>query len=187
MSEDFETRTAAQVLYPEAQPDGESKADDAASPKAETSPPATVPDTWQGYELGLAEGADNPMLTSFKQAAHQNGLTAKQAAKLAKWYSNASNPGRSDPEQALLKTERELKQQWGQRYQRNLELANQAVRRFGGGELISAMKQSGLGLNPAMVRAWSQVGAAISEDSFVSGASRGAPKRSLAEILYDNS
>ena len=187
MSEEFETRSAAQVLYPEAQPDGETKPDNAAESKAQSSQPESVPENWQGYDLGLGEGAGDGAMAGFKQAAHKSGLTARQAAQMAKWYGAASKPGQADPEHALIKAEQELKQEWGHRYRRNLDLANQAVTRFGGSELISAMKKSGLGINPAMVRAWAQVGAAISEDSFVSGVSAGAPKRSLAEILYDNS
>ena len=187
MSDEVQTRSGAQALYPEAQPEGDSKADAPANDQTKAAPPDTVPESWQEYDLGLAPEADQHLLMSFKQAAHQNGLTANQAAQLAKWYRSASIPGAQDPELALIKTEQALKQEWGPRFSRYLELANQAVVRFGGGELIQAMKQSGVGLDPAMVRAWAQVGAALGEDSFVQGASGGAPKRSLAEILYDHS
>ncbi len=65
----------------------------------------------------------------------------------------------------LAATEGELRREWDSAFDRHMDLANRAVRRFGGQELASALGKSGLGRHPAVIRAFARIGAALAEDS----------------------
>jgi len=69
----------------------------------------------------------------------------------------------------------------------NLVIANKALGQFGTPELVSLLKETGLGNHPEIVRAFYRAGKAISEDTFVKG-SMTSPQsnRDYASHLYPN-
>lgn len=61
-------------------------------------------------------------------------------------------------------TEAELRREWGSNYDRHMDLANRAIRVFGGPEAVRALIETGAGRHPAIVRAFARIGAALAED-----------------------
>jgi hypothetical protein len=60
--------------------------------------------------------------------------------------------------------EAELRREWGSAYERHMDLANRAIRVFGGPQAARALIESGAGRHPALVRAFARIGAALAED-----------------------
>jgi hypothetical protein len=167
---DMDAKAVAQALYPEAQPEKEITPDEAAKvPQSRAVKPQdrTAKPQSRSAKPGQPDTAGpNPQPVS--------GREIKSAADTA---AKALEKTRS---QAI----KDLQQRWGGDYERNLELANKAVNRFGGHALVEELALNGKGLSPALVRAFCKVGKAISEDSFISGDSGAVTKKDIAKILY---
>jgi len=143
---------------------------------------------------GPAESAASPVDREFQQhmapLLHRAGLAQWQVDLLAEGMDGFSQRfrGRSQAREAeeLSAAEAELRREWDQSFDRHLDLANRAVRQFGGPELARALGQSGLGRNPAVVRAFARIGAMLAEDSGLPhdrpGAASGGGGSARAEI-----
>lgn len=99
---------------------------------------------------------------------HRAGLAQWQVDLLAEGFDgfNREFRGRSETraQAEMAAAETELRRDWDRSFDRHMDLANRAVRQFGGAELARALGQSGLGRNPAVVRAFARIGAALAED-----------------------
>ncbi len=99
---------------------------------------------------------------------HRAGLAQWQVDLLAEGLEGfgAQHRERSQrrAQEEFATAEAQLRRDWDRDYDRHLDLANRAVRRFGGPELAKALGQSGLGRNPAVVRAFARIGATLAED-----------------------
>ena len=71
----------------------------------------------------------------------------------------------------------------GKALKQNLGIGLKALNRFGDGELVQILQDSGLEYHPAVVRFFHKVGSAISEDAYIG---RGTPQRAkdTASLLY---
>ena len=100
---------------------------------------------------------------------HRAGLAQWQVDLLAEGLDGFSQNfrGRSEAraQAELDTTEAELRRDWDQSFDRQMDLANRAVRQFGGPALARALAASGLGRNAAVVRAFARIGTALAEDS----------------------
>lgn len=119
---------------------------------------------------------------------HRAGLAQWQVDMLAEglegFGSQHRERGQRRAQEEIAAAETELRRDWDRDYDRHLDLANRAVRRFGGSELAKALGQSGLGRNPAVVRAFARIGATLAEDGGTPAEARpgaGAPS-ARAEI-----
>ncbi|KAB0670345.1 peptidase [Oryzomonas sagensis] len=73
----------------------------------------------------------------------------------------------------------------GERFARNVEVAQRALNTFGTPELTAALNRFGLGNHPELIRLMVRMGNAMREDSIVLPGSRpGGGKRSVADRLY---
>jgi hypothetical protein len=105
---------------------------------------------------------------AFASEAHKLGLTAEQAVGLAGWWNN--HVVEMDKSAAKAHDEKHtaavtaLQKEWGDKYAANVELANSAVRTFG---LADFLKERGLSNDPEMVKAFSAIGGALSEDKLL--------------------
>ena len=70
----------------------------------------------------------------------------------------------------------------GKNLKQNLGVGLKALNRFGDGELVQILKESGLEYHPAVVRFFHKVGLAISEDSYVGNKTPQA--KDTASLLY---
>jgi hypothetical protein len=147
------------------------------------------------YELKLPENSplSPKALEEIALIAKEQGLTQKQAEALVTRESAAMS--------ALLKTQVEelqvKSQKWvdelkvdkelgGEAFQKNVEMASRVVGRFGSDQLKTILDQSGFGNHPELVRVFSRIGKAMSEDQLVQPGASAQSKsgRSMEDIFY---
>ncbi|QKM47727.1 hypothetical protein B7760_01751 [Burkholderia glumae] len=150
-----------------------------------------APDKPEGYELGDGDFA--------KTAAawfHENGVPAATAKALAgKWDAYVKEQTTAAETAQKLAGEQQitaLRTEWGDTYDKNVELGRQAMRKFGvSGEVID--KLAGASGDAAVIKTFSQIGAAISEGTLnpggAGGSSGAAPTNEDARAakLFDKS
>ena len=210
MSEAAETLIAGQTeASPQAQPSaattegtapapaGQQQAPQPAAPPAPAvaaQPPAADPAKPAGPPAEYAEFTVPEGMTlvpevaeGVKAVAKDLGLTQEQAQKLAdanmntaqavfvKARSDWETQSRNDPEVG------------GAAFAESIGYANKAVDAFGSAEFKALLNRSGLGNHPEMLRVFSKVGRAISEDRLVTGATGHPGGERDARSLYGKS
>ncbi|MBR8460773.1 hypothetical protein KDW07_26900 [Burkholderia dolosa] len=154
--------------------------------EAKHAAPAKVED----YQLGDGEFA--------KTAAtwfHEAGVPAEAAKALAaKWNGYVEQQNSAAEAARLAKGEAELstlKTEWGDSYDKNVELGRQAMRKFGvSAEVID--KLAGAAGDAATIKVFSQIGASLSEATLNPGGAGGSgaaltDEDARAAKLYDKS
>lgn len=126
------------------------------------------------YELkpNLGEGAqlDEGMFNGFKEVAHAAGLLPNQAQGILDWFNaqtadaqkNIDTKYQEDYEKGL----NALKAEWGDAYEREISLANRALKEFASDEEIEYLKATGLSDDLKLVRLFNKIGKGLSEDTF---------------------
>lgn len=133
------------------------------------------PETSDKYELSVNAELADPVKDQmeknqdwFKLTAHELGLNQKQAASMYARYSDmvkdTMEVQAGETASRKVAAEEELKKEYGQAYDGKMTLANRAIEQLGGDALIQAVAESGLGLNPAMVKAFAKIGELFGED-----------------------
>ncbi len=119
-------------------------------------------------ETRALSDADREFHSHIAPHLHRAGLAQWQVDLLAEGLEGFGTQHRERSQrrtqEEFAAAEAELRRDWDRDYDRHLDLANRAVRRFGGPELAKALGQSGLGRNPAVVRAFARIGATLAED-----------------------
>ncbi|WP_124076374.1 hypothetical protein [Burkholderia gladioli] len=131
-----------------------------------------APDKPEGYELGDGDFA--------KTAAtwfHENGVPSATAKALAgKWNTYVQDQTAAAEAARVAAGEQQitaLRTEWGDSYDKNVELGRQAMRKFGvSGEVID--KLAGASGDAAVIKTFSQIGAAISEGTLNPGGAGGS-------------
>jgi len=151
------------------------------------------PETPESYEL--AKPSDIPkeyyredLATDFRSWAHDAGLNQKQAGLI---YSKYLEKSTAELKQGLVAietfkkdSEAELKKEWGESYQVNLDLANRVIRECGDDKVRSSLEAGDpLWNNPNLARFLVKIGQSMSESSFVKGA--GAQSGDIDSKLAD--
>ena len=142
----------------------------------------TLPDGFQMDEQGLtafsefAKDLDMPQEAAQKMLEKMGpAMQQRQMAAIEQVQNEWTQASKSDKEFGGIKLDE------------NLAVAKKALDTFGTPELSKLLKETGLGNNPEIIRAFYRAGKAISEDSFVAG-SQGKPSsaRDPAKSLYPN-
>ncbi len=133
-----------------------------------------------GYQFkvprGLSEGTYSADLArEFAQAGHRLGLTARQAEGLHDWFSGqAAAQIEAQGEAAAGRTEQletGLRREWGAQYDRHLDSARRAMRRYAESDAIdqleAALGSSGAPGGAAMIKMLARIGETLREDSIV--------------------
>jgi hypothetical protein len=127
-----------------------------------------------------ADQLDQTQVAEFNKTAHQLGLLPKQAEGLIKFYSELSNNQAANLEQQAaeiqLKTETDLKKEFGPQYSKRLDQAKRlAVGTLGEEFLENTILQDGsrLGDNINIIKAFSNLADKLSEDEIVKGDTSG--------------
>lgn len=144
------------------------------------------------YSLSLPEGRkfDEGSVGKFKALAHKHGLLPKQAQAIFDHLVNEETEARKA---SAIQSQREmeeqiggLKKEWGQAYDQQLNLAKQAVKKFGGPEFAAYLNESGLGNNVQIIKFMAKMGSMMGEDKLRgdggSGSFGGTPKEIQAQI-----
>jgi len=161
-----------------------------------------APEDAKGYELNKREAIeglsyDDNLEAAYRDTALNLGLSKQQASKLFDWYSEINESAFTNAQQtketSLEESVENLKKSWGNEYDTKLEKTKKAIEEFGGDELRTLLDDSGLGNNPIMIEAFQKIGAAMSEDKFISGGTTDTmssnidPQTGRALFTYANS
>lgn len=136
------------------------------------------PDAPDGYELSSSEVIGEEGVTFFRELAHKNGLTQTQAENILTEYSGyldtVGEKTEEQIEQIRVGLEKDLQNEWGDQYEKNIGYSNEVVSTFGGDDdAITEMKLADgtrIGDNPMLIEMFSNIGRFIAEkigeDSF---------------------
>ena len=129
------------------------------------------------YGFNLPEGADMDLVNWFGETAHRHGLSSKQAQSLFNEW-NEMSQSRMENMQHEMKVAneqqlQELKREWGSDYDTNLDAGRRAVAALGYDEQSLSSLEEKMGTSE-MMKLFSQIGARMGEDNFVSGNENGA-------------
>lgn len=147
-------------------------------------------------KLKLPEGMDEKIAEPYLQAAKKHGLKGEAAQEFFDLALKAGTESRTTYEQEISSNAAKMKDEWlaaarkdpeigGDKFEASVALANKAVLKFGGEELMDALIKTGFGKFPAVIRAFARAGAAITEDSIegTTGAKGGGePKSKKAQL-----
>lgn len=145
----------------------------------ETEAKHAAPATPDEYALG-----DTDFAKTASTWFHEQGLSAGQAKGLTeKWNAFVEQQTAADAAARLAQGEAQmtaLKSEWGDSYDRNLELGRQAMRKFGlSGEFVDRM--AGEAGDAETVRVFSRIGAALSEGTLNPGGAGGSGGAALTQ------
>ena len=138
------------------------------------------PETPQGYEAPTENMPDLPVneevRNQFYEEAHRIGLNKQQTAALLRWEAE-STKGRMDAhvqssEMELEKAQDTMRREFGAAYEEKMNMAQNAAKEFGGDELVNLLDSTGLGNNPAVIKAFANIGKAIMNDEIIGGGGR---------------
>lgn len=170
-----------------------SKADDKANaePKGDDKKPVSAAPEKYEFTAGEGQELDKEAIAAFEPIAREIGLSNEQAQKIVDVYGSTIMP------QLVKQQADEWQKQitgWAETVKadkdglgsdESIGHAQKALDQFGSPELKSYLVETGLGNHPELVRVFSKIGKAMSEDGFVSGSSENA--RSAADVLFGDS
>lgn len=182
------------------------------APEAKAAPEAEKTQGEQAGEEGQAEAdaapldvklpdgveADPDLLGALRTVAKESGLKGEHAQQLADAYVAAqqraeakSREAWEQQQQAWVQELKAAKDFGGGAFDRNVQVANRAIERFGSKELREVLNATGLGNHPEVLRFALRVGKALAEDSIGDvgvGATPQAPTLETAlRARYSNS
>ena len=136
-----------------------------------------APDTPDGYKYNFKDQeVDENSVKAFNETAHRLGLLPKQAEGLIKFYNelnqNQSQSLEEQATQAQMRTEAELKKEFGPQYSKRLDQAKKlAVNSLGEDFLNDTILKDGsrLGDNLTVIKAFSELADKLSEDPIIQG------------------
>lgn len=152
-----------------------------------------APETPDDYTLpadlerpeGMPEMSEE-RLAEFRQVFHRAGLTTQQSAEILKAYSNLEasvwQGHMESSEQAAHAAEQALRQDWGQAYDEQLQLA-QAVADKKGDDFKSWLESKGLDNDPHMIRMLAELGGNMQDPALPKGGSAGSGQMTRAAAL----
>jgi hypothetical protein len=62
----------------------------------------------------------------------------------------------------------ELKKDFGSAFEQRIEIAKQAVKQFGGDDIVNILNETGLGNNPKVIKMFAEIGKSLQEDKIIS-------------------
>lgn len=184
--------------------DGEAPKDDAAKGeqgdkpgegeegKQDDDPAAIVPEDGK-YDLQLPEGVelDAQLAEAAFPVFKELGITAGQAQKLAEMFTTY----RTADAQAAADAWKETRTEWVKTAKADPEyatdgwdnvtvVANRALKQYGTPELAKALRETGMGDHPELIRVFYRVGKAISDDRTDTGQGNRGAELPAEERLY---
>ena len=131
------------------------------------------PESPDKYDLtGIVPDTYNQdVLEQFKQKAHETGMSQENVRKMAEWYKDveikqheAIKKARAIQDDQNLLT---LKTEFGVNFDSEIKNARKALDAYTDKAFKQYMDESGLGNNPALVKAFAKIGRELSEDRLV--------------------
>lgn len=114
---------------------------------------------------------DDEAVNLFAKEMHDAGLSKAQASKLFETYNKntlgkiqAFNEQKAKQEEQGINS---LKQEWADKFNENAQIANKALKHYGGEEVAKTITESGLGNNAAFLKMFHKLGQNLNEDSSI--------------------
>lgn len=153
------------------------------------------PSASDGYEIPTENmpaevPVDNEFVGRFFEEAHRIGLNKQQAAALVRWNVEAQKQQSDDyglvMDKEMADAEESMKREFGDAYEQNLTMAQEAAQQFGGDELINLLNETGLGNKPEIIKAFANIARAISNDEVIGSGGRKSflttPQEAISKI-----
>ena len=137
---------------------------------------AGLPEKFDDYKVELPASFENTEFNSeFLKTAYENNIRPDQLQKITEMFDKSNDKLVEDyeAEQAenLRSTALELKQEWGQGFDKQIARANRVIKHFGGEELHKQVLGSELANNKDFLKLMAKIGEKMTgEDSFQPGA-----------------
>jgi hypothetical protein len=152
------------------------------------------PRSAEDYEIAVPEGVprDEAFEARMRGLFHSAGLTRAQVSALSEdWHSYLGAEGERAEQQRIAKAEDEetaLRSEWGGSYDRNMEQARRAARRFGEAATIDGLEEA-VG-RAAVFKMFARIGSAMAEDDLngeagESFSSTGSVRSQIAALKAD--
>jgi hypothetical protein len=135
---------------------------------------AGLPEKFDDYKVELPKGFDNQEFNAeFIKAAYENNIRPDQLQKLTEMFDQNNNKIVADYEaqvaQEMQQTAADLRQEWGQGFDKQIATANRVIKHFGGEELHKQVLGSDLANNKEFLKLMAKIGSKMTgEDSFQS-------------------
>ncbi len=127
------------------------------------------------YSVNKPEKSEfnDEFVAKFKETAHQAGVLPKQAQAIMDMYAQHES-AQSAADMAEVATEQAsqiaaLKQEWGPGFDKNVKLAQLAVRNIGGESFEKYLNETGLGNDVQLIKFMTALGGKLGEDKLVGG------------------
>lgn len=152
-----------------------------------------LPESEDKYELKKADKSsiDDEFYGSFRKSAFEAGILPHQAQKLLSSFEGLAT---TNTEKMVAHAKQisegqiaELKQEWGEAYDRKLGIIKETVDKFGGDELRKTLRDAGLASHPAIAKLFVEIGESLLEKS-PKGMDPRTPaetNKSIEEIMAD--
>lgn len=146
------------------------------------------PETAEGYELPVPEGDSGEFAGAASGKMHELGLSKSQAQGIAEWYNTQQSQMveqfNQQREQQATENVAAIRKEWGNNFDTNVAVANKAISAYLAPEAIQALKESGLGSNPHIVKAFHKIGQSLSEAKVINGEPSQSGPKSTEDIFY---
>lgn len=154
------------------------------------------PESPDKYGLKMPENGDPALADWFKQTAHKTGLTEKQAASLFDaWNEMAGSRSQSLQQDSIEQSEKalaELKREWGQAYESQIDAGKRAVAALGY-DIESLDSIEGKLGTAEMLKLFAKIGSKMGEPGFEGGERTGtsfgltpaSAKQQIADLKMD--
>ena len=139
-----------------------------------------APDSAKGYDFKVSPDSIHDVeLDAFRTAAFEAGLNGKQAGRIAQFMEGTVTQSRAAMEEGLQAVrqegEQELRREWGQAFDQQVQLAHKAAVTFlGNTDLLDSVELADgrlLGDHPAIVKMFANLAKEIGEDNLLGDAS----------------
>jgi hypothetical protein len=152
-----------------------------------------VPEKLDEYKFDLDPKVkvDPEFLTGFKTKAHALGMLPDQAKEVVGWFSEVNEKAwetmNKQAEQKSTEEIRALQSEWGEAFTQNIDAAKVVIKEFTDEATAKALRDAGLGRNPAFLKFLHSVSKTMAEDKFRGGpggqsGSAITPAEALAKI-----
>ncbi len=133
---------------------------------------AGLPESFENYKVELPKSFDDANFNAeLAKAAYENNIRPDQLQKITDMIDKSNEKMITDYEasqkQALAQTAGELKQEWGEGFEKQLARANRVIKHFGGDEMHTNITKSELSNNKEFIKLMAKIGEKMTgEDSF---------------------
>lgn len=129
------------------------------------------PEKYPNSEVKLPEtvSIDESTLKTAKESLHKLGLSTSQAKGVLDFYygyvSKSATEAATHRQKAMDEATNKLKSEWADDYDKNIGFVKKAYAKFATPDFEQKLIDSGIGNDPDLIRFFSKVGVAMSEDS----------------------